>query len=290
MNRILDRIVRYDDRSKLFPITAVVGNDAPFVNNIWECNAWLDQRSEGACVGFAWAHELNATPEVVPATEDLARSIYKRAQQLDIWPGENYDGTSVLGGIKAVQELHNNAGEKYISEYRWAFSIEDLIRTLGHHGPAVLGVRWYSGMFNTDSAGWLRVQGSLAGGHALLAIGVVIVPAQGYEGAPLKTLNTVDLDKSYIMVHNSWGKDWGINGRAKITIRDMMRLLNEQGEACIPVVRVSGPVVTESSQYFAGKNSTVFHDSHNGVSSFREFDSRQTAIDAGFRPCRVCKP
>ncbi len=119
----------------------------------------------------------------------MALAIYKRAQQLDIWPGENYSGTSVLGGAKAVKELKNNVGESYISEYRWAFGIEDLIRALAYQGPVVLGLNWYAGMFNSDTAGWLRVTGALVGGHCLLALGVIVIAAPGFDGQTLTSLS-----------------------------------------------------------------------------------------------------
>lgn len=309
--RTFDRKVRFDPASRSFPISAVVGSDTPFIDKEWDCNAWLDQRAEGACVGFAWAHELQAEPEVVPMTEAQARAIYKRAQQLDVWPGEQYEGTSVLGGVKAVRELKNNAGEPYIKEYRWAFGLADLARAVGYQGPVVIGVNWYTGMFNTDANGFIRVTGSVAGGHSLLVVGVVVKRLAINRFGPITSLDEVDLDNSYIVLHNSWGRDWGFGGRAKISFRDMQRLLAEQGDACVPMVRVSDyvapapepepevedvvpvnplPDQPTDAKYFATKRSKIYHDSHQGYQVFRVFDTEETAVESGFRPCRVCKP
>jgi hypothetical protein len=63
----------------------------------------LDQGKEGACVGFAWSHELAAYPVRVEVDDEFARSkIYAEAQKIDEWPGEAYHGTSVLAGAKVV--------------------------------------------------------------------------------------------------------------------------------------------------------------------------------------------
>lgn len=41
---------------------------------------------------------------------------------------------------------------------------------------------------------------------------------------------------------------------------------------------------------FGAAGSTVFHDSHRGITTAVTFPSWAAAIDAGRRPCRVCKP
>jgi hypothetical protein len=50
-----------------------------------------------------------------------------------------------------------------------------------------------------------------------------------------RTWRDVDLQKSYVTLHNSWGPNWGINGRAKLSLYDLEILLNQQGDACFPV-------------------------------------------------------
>lgn len=215
--RTFDRLKEFDERSRSFSIRPLLIGRAPR-SYTWSCPAWLDQGSEGACVGFAWAHELAARPSVIQnVAASSAYRIYKMAQTMDDWPGENYEGTSVLGGIKAVQDMFPGI----IGGYRWAFSFDDLIETLGYFGPAVLGINWYSGMLNTGSDGFVHATGQVVGGHAILARGV-------------------NLKKKAVLLRNSWGEDWGFFGDCMVSFDDMRKLLSEEGEVCIPVRRRSG--------------------------------------------------
>jgi hypothetical protein len=208
----LNRIPQFDPRSRSFPISELVAGRKPR-GYTWSCRAWLDQGQEGACVGFAWAHDVAARPQARPADEITARSIYRRAQQLDEWPGEQYSGTSVLAGAKATMEFG------HLTEYRWAFGgVDDLALAVGYQGPAVLGVNWYENMARTDAEGMIRVGGDVLGGHAILC-------------------NGVSVKKRLFRLRNSWGLNWGISGDCFIGFDDMDRLLAEAGEACIPVVR-----------------------------------------------------
>jgi len=210
--RKFGRLPQFDQRSRAFPIRALVPEKPR--SYTWKVGVYLDQGQEGACVGFGWAHELVARPVVVPnVTEALARDIYHKAQILDEYtdtPPE--EGTSVIAGAQVVH------GWGFVPEYRWAFGLQDLILAVGHHGPAVAGVNWYDGMFDTDSAGFIHVTGQVAGGHC------VCIPG-------------VNVGKKYFRGHNNWGKSWGVGGDFFISFDDMERLLHEQGEACIPVRR-----------------------------------------------------
>lgn len=214
--RTFDRIHQFDPRSRMFSISSVVPRSPR--SYTWRVDGWLDQGTEGACVGFAWSHEAMARPVVYPAmTNEAARNVYRMAQKVDEWDGEAYEGTSVLAGAKIMKQLG------FIGSYRWAFGLEDLKNAVGYAGPAVLGVNWYTSMFNPDGDGFLRVNGQLAGGHAILAHGV-------------------NVRGGYFKVHNSWGKGWGQNGEAKISFDDMDLLLRNQGEACVPMQRSWPPV------------------------------------------------
>jgi hypothetical protein len=133
--------------------------------------------------------------------------IYRQAQLLDEWPGENYLGTSVRGGAKALQ-----ADGKLVS-YGWAFDLETVLNWLAFKGPVVLGTTWYDQMFRPDVHGVVRPGGTVAGGHAYLA--------QGYD-------ETTKL----LLCKNSWSRTWGINGRFYLHYEDAEELIQSEGEAC----------------------------------------------------------
>ena len=218
----LDRFVNFDERSREFPISSIL-TATKLKNKYWECDVHLDQGVEGACVGFSWAHELRAKPYEIRVTNETAKTIYYAAQQRDQWSGTNYEGTSVIAGAKTVSSLG------FMTEYRWAFGIDDVIKTLSNHGPIVLGINWYEDMFFPDEKGFIKPTGAILGGHAILATGIQIRERDGFLW---KTL-----PEPVIRLHNSWGVEYGINGDVFITATDLSKLLKEQGEACVPVKR-----------------------------------------------------
>jgi hypothetical protein len=211
--RTFDRLPEFDERSRAFPIRSLLASARPR-SYTWACDVVLDQGAEGACVGFGWAHELAARPVVAAfVTNELARLIYREAQRVDEWPGEApaYEGTSVLAGAKTARLLG------HIPEYRWAFGLDDLKLAVGYAGPAVIGVNWYEGMIEPDR-GMITPSGSIVGGHCVAVVGI-------------------SMSRQDFTILNSWGAGWGSNGRTRISWSDMERLLDEQGEACIPVLR-----------------------------------------------------
>lgn len=206
------RIPKFDRRSRKFPIRALLDNLKPR-SYTWACPVVLDQGNIGACCGFSVSQEAAAKPCPVPnITNKIALGVYYRAQELDEFPGEDYEGSSVLGAIKAGKE------KGWYKEYRWAFDEEDLALAVGHHGPAVLGINWMTGMMTPDSNGLIKATGYTEGGHAILC-------------------NAVSVKKGLYRLHNSWGTGYGIGGHCFISRDDIAKLLKSRGEACIPIVR-----------------------------------------------------
>lgn len=227
--RKLDWRPRFDERSRNFPISAVVRKTVRRKNKLWKVGPILDQGTEGACVGFGWTAEALATPVAVNLSkvkarvprqpQPFAQYVYKFAKTIDEWEGENYDGTSVLAGAKSMQTF------SLLKEYRWAFSMDEMVDGLISKGPVVLGIPWYEGMYEAPN-GVLKVSGDNVGGHCILAVGYrVASPKAG--------------GKDTVILQNSWGTSWGINGLAEIEVSELAKLLAE-GEACLPIKRSFG--------------------------------------------------
>ena len=201
-----------DDRDKRFSVWQRLAA-APSVatRHYWFSNGWWgDQGTTSQCVAYAFMHWLEDGPAKHggPAPMIDPAVLYHEAQQLDEWPGDDYDGTSVRGAAKAL------VARGLISDYWWATTVDEVIQTLLQLGPLVVGTNWYSSMMNVDARGFVRVGGSLAGGH-------------GYK------LDGVNIALEMFRIKNSWGRSWGVHGFAFISFADFERLLREDGEAAI---------------------------------------------------------
>jgi hypothetical protein len=201
-----------DPRNGNYPVQALLaatGTTGKPRSYSWNMsNLVLDQGQEGACVGFAWAAEGHAFPKRVPGISDqVARALYKDAQRLDEWKGEDYSGTSVNAGAKAAR------ARGWIREWRWTKDLEDLAVVVSRFGPAVLDVDWHEGMYGTAEAApgayrhAVRVSGRQVGRHAILC-------------------NGYNLARDEFSLHNSWGPGWGVKGRAWISRPDLAQALN----------------------------------------------------------------
>lgn len=181
-------------------------------SRIWDTGIWIgDQGVDPFCVGYAYSHWLHSYPIRQFLNPD---GIYRIAQFLDEWEGENYEGTSVRAGAKVLSQLG------FISRYEWAKSSVSLQNALFTVGPVVVGTNWYEGMMEPDENNTIDVTGDIVGGHAYL-------------------LYSVNLKTQKYGVKNSWSSDWGENGKCTISFEDFNRLIGEDGEIC--VLRESRP-------------------------------------------------
>jgi len=100
-------------------------------------HAHYDQGREGACVGFAWSRAAS----LVEGRLFDGFSLYRRARQVDEWPGEAYDGTSVNAGgrvckdeglwlVRGGRVSKRPSARWRIGSFRWAPDLETVLRCL----------------------------------------------------------------------------------------------------------------------------------------------------------------
>lgn len=209
----LGRLVSKDDRDKkyLLPRRAEA---ATRTQRYWATQPALDQGATSQCVGFSgyqWltAFPLRNRPTFTPA------ELYKAAQQQDEWPGDDYEGSSVRGLFKVFKD------KGYVTEYRWADSVDAVVDHLLTTGPVVMGTNWTNGMFMADDQGYIDdIGGAATGGHAYLLIGAnrKRKKADGKVGA--------------VRLLSSWGDKWADRGRAWMSFDALAELIAQDGEAC----------------------------------------------------------
>jgi hypothetical protein len=208
MNRTFDWRRSEDPRNARYPLRDALPS-TEFARKTWRLDIRLDQGNEGACVGFGTTHGIAAAPKTHRLTDQFAMDLYHQAQTLDEWTGENYEGSSVNGGMKAAR------AQGYVATYRWAQNVDDLLAAVSHLGPVVMGTVWHEGMWEPDGKGFLHPTGDVVGGHCWLVRGV-------------------DPGRERVLMTNSWGRSWGLNGGAYLSFTDLEILLAGDGEAAIP--------------------------------------------------------
>lgn len=238
--RTFDTRPSRDSRNADFPVRTALSPQARPKTKLYAGPlSRLDQGAEGACVGFGWATELMSTPVRVHPPESgptstaeadadaFGRRIYNAAKKIDEWPGENYDGTSVLAGARVMKAIG------YVTEYRWAANVGDVVDSLIQHGPVVLGIPWYESMYDTDAEGKVTIGGPVVGGHCITLTGYIHAWKKQGE---------------HVRWRNSWGTEYGVAGDGYVSLTDLGKLLAGDpeygaGEACVPIGRQYGPAI-----------------------------------------------
>lgn len=98
----------------------------------------FNQGQEGACSGFAWSR---ASALMERRLFD-GFALYHRAQEVDEWPGEDYDGTSINAGGRVCKDeglwlvrggkAAKNPGERWkIGAFWWAKDVATICACLG---------------------------------------------------------------------------------------------------------------------------------------------------------------
>lgn len=148
-------------------------------------------------------------------TEQERFQLYRDAQQVDPWPGDEvtdprYEGSSTDAPFRVLRD------RGHIPGWRWLFGEAQLWEWVSVYAPAAVGVNFYNDMFQPDRYGVMNVSGTLAGGHAMRIV-------QAHQRL------------QRYRVANSWSRHWGVQGRAWITRDGMRRLLDAEGGEAVTI-------------------------------------------------------
>jgi hypothetical protein len=213
----LGRVVEHDERSRAYGVT-MPKRVALTSKNWYHYGPVLNQGSTSSCTGHALAQCLNTRPlrrkgEAFPLLRSTdAITLYSMATTLDEFPGEyppDDKGSSGLAVCKAA------VAKGMISRYEHCFGLEQTLATLMRQ-PVIIGTVWFSRMFYPNASGFVSPTGTAEGGHEYMLIGL-------------------NAKARYVTGLNSWGKEWGINGRFKITFDNLDALLHANGDVTVPV-------------------------------------------------------
>lgn len=216
----LGRLFRDDRRNANYPLRTAIPAGADVRNRSWRLirSEFLDQGQTPECTGYSAAHDLSCEPSRIMDVDGvLAHQIYLEARKDDEWPGEDYEGSSVLGASRALEALG------FQGEYRWAGEggsdiTEDVLLGLSHVGPVVLGTDFLENMFSLRG-GVFDVSGGVAGGHAYLARWISV--SKGEQ----KRRGVTPRNEPLIGGPNSWGLGWGQRGEWAMWASDLRKLL-----------------------------------------------------------------
>lgn len=214
----LGRLPSVDFRDRQFLMSAPPASQIDRRYMHWITAKALDQYDTPHCVAYAGHQYLISSPvKNLPFT--TTQELYRECQIKDEWEGENYDGTSVRALFKVLKE------KGYVSEYRWAFDVDTVVRHVLTKGPVILGTNWDWDMFEPftfgkDEAVFIQRGGGVAGGHAYLMKGVNL------------DRPCICGEKGAARIMNSWGQVWGDGGKVWMCLKDLNSLIAEWGEAC----------------------------------------------------------
>lgn len=213
VQRKLTRVPRWDPANLEHLVEAVDPIFLPY-NRYHRRMTFLDQGSTPACTGFSETTAISFPPRSLKdgkPLNDFAARAYEWAKRDDDWPGEDYEGSSLLGAARGLKQFG------FIEKYEWMVTPEAILMGLLKK-PVVVGIPWLLGMFKPDDKGILHCTGPEEGGHA-----ICIGAFRGFG--------------EWLRLDNTWGVNWGKRGSAWIHKADLMGLLASSGNECLQLTR-----------------------------------------------------
>lgn len=222
----LGRHVLHDEASKDFEARKMVGRrprQLASVEHSINAPIWnqgeIGQCTAEAALGLLMADQVRKSEwnfaGTGPDADTLA--LYRAETRLDdtdipgSWEPEDTGST----GLWSMKALHK---ANLIKGYHWAFSMTTVLQLL-LDTPVSTGTAWYNSMFSPAPRGKLTVDESsgVAGGHQYLLIGI-------------------DMENDEVIARNSWGEEWGDQGKFRLSFQDYAKLLSDNGDAVVPEV------------------------------------------------------
>ncbi len=213
LGKRLGRHIHHDPRSRAYP-----AERAPQVTSVRHPAAGLplDQKVHTCCTAHALCAALDSQPNFTggsPLTESTAIRVYERAASLEgtVESSGIETGSSGLMACKAAQRLG------LIDSYQHAFGIEHALGALTLR-PVMTGINWYTSFDNPDETGLVKISkgATIRGGHEVLA-------------------DEIDANLELVWFWNSWGIEYGIDGRFCMTFDTWQKLLDQQGDVTVPL-------------------------------------------------------
>lgn len=214
----LGRHVQHDSRSLAYLVKA---KDVATLKSVRHTRyiPVLNQGNLGSCTGNAGTGNLGTgvffmdegksvlSPSDAEADEKYAVGLYSDATKLDTYRGEYPPSDTGSDGLSIAKALQNRG---LINGYTHATDLASFLTALSE-SPVIAGVEWLDGMFNPDADGRIKLEGAVAGGHEIV-------------------FDELDVENKRVWFTNSWGADWGVEGRAYLTWEDAETLLSRGGD------------------------------------------------------------
>ena len=112
----------------------------------------------------------------------------------------------------------------FIESYEWAKTADECFAHLLLRGPCILGTTWTIDMFTPDRWNTIRPTGRSVGGHAYML-----------RGCNTERVDPLTRQKGMAKKRGSWGLGWAERGEAWLTKADLQRLIDDWGEAALPI-------------------------------------------------------
>ena len=205
----LGRKVNHDERSRSYAITPASAETLVSVKHKRLVKPY-DQGHVSSCTGNAAAGVLSTAPFHHRFGQRTALRLYARATQLDPFPGTypaQDTGSDGLSVAKAAKE------RGWISAYFHAFGLPAALTAL-QTTAVITGITWKTGCDSVSPEGQITWSGTVRGGHEF-------------------QVDEIDVERQRVWLTNSWGPDWGLNGRAWFTWDDWGAALLDSGDVTV---------------------------------------------------------